>query len=87
MAQGFALAQRLLADALALDVVPDKLVRIQLGGVAGEKVQLQASFPGLHIAEDGLSDVRGMLPEPETPGACGRARNAELSSGLVFLRS
>ena len=37
-AQGFTMAQWRLADALALEVVPDKLVGVQLGGVAWQKV-------------------------------------------------
>ena len=56
-AQRLAFAQRLLTDALAFEVVPDELVGVEFGGVAGEKVQLQAPAQPLHVVGDDLGAV------------------------------
>jgi hypothetical protein len=59
------LLQRCLADALALQVVPDKLVGVQLGRVARQKVQLKAPLETLDILRHGLGDVRRVAVEDE----------------------
>ena len=41
-AKRFVFAQRFLADALALEVIPDELIRVQLGRIAWQEMQLQA---------------------------------------------
>ena len=57
------MAQGLLADALALEVIPDELVGIELGGVAGQEVQLQSAFQALDVLSDDLRYVGGVAVE------------------------
>src|SRR5713226_2763432 len=64
----FISAQRGLADALALEVIPDELVRVQLGRIAGQKMQLQAPSETLDILRHHLGNVRGVAVEDEKHG-------------------
>src|SRR5678809_1212384 len=59
-AKRFVSAQRLFADALALEVVPDELIGVQLGRIAWQEMQLQAPLETLNILRHGLGDVCGV---------------------------
>src|SRR5713101_8684121 len=68
-AERFVLPQRRLADALALEVIPDELVGVQLGRVARQKMQLEATRETLDVLRDHRGDVRGVAVEDEEHGA------------------
>src|SRR5206468_1851448 len=54
-----------LADALALEVVPDELVGVQFRRIAGQEVQFQTTGEPLNILRDHFGDVRGVAVENE----------------------
>ena len=63
--EGFVAPQRSLADALALEGVPDELVGVQLEGVARQEVELEATGETLDIRRDDRGAVRGVAVEDE----------------------
>ncbi len=71
----FVSPQRGLAYALALEVVPDELVGVQLGRVARQEVQLQATGEALDVLRDRVGNVRGMAIEDEEHGALALSRS------------
>src|SRR5258705_13551727 len=68
-AKRFVSAQWGLADALALEVVPDELVGVQLGRIARQEMQFQSPGQLLDVLGDHLSDVGGMAIEDQEHGA------------------
>src|SRR6266508_446881 len=68
-AERFVLPQRGLADALALEVIPHELVGVQLGRVARQEMQLEATRETLDVLRDHFGDVRGVRVEDEEHGA------------------
>src|SRR6266849_3530712 len=75
-AERFVLPQRGLADALALEVIPDELVGVQLGRVARQEMQFEASREALDVLRNHLGDVRGVAVEDEKHGALSTAQMA-----------
>ena len=59
-AERFVSPQRGLAHALALEVVPDEFVGVQLGRVARQEMQFEATRETLDVLRDHLGDVRGV---------------------------
>src|SRR5260370_4757050 len=69
----FVLPQWGLDDALALEVVPDELVGVQLGCVARQEMQFEAPREALDVLRNLLGDVRGVAVEDEKHGALSTA--------------
>src|ERR1700746_326000 len=69
----FVSAKRLFADALPLEMVPDKLIRVQLGRIAWQEMQLQAPLETLNILRHGLGDVRRVAVEDQEHGTLAAA--------------
>src|SRR5437899_3424073 len=72
-AERFVSPQRGLAHALALEVVPDEFVGVQLGRVARQEMQFEATRETLDVLRDHLGDVRGVAVEDEEHGALATA--------------
>jgi hypothetical protein len=68
-AEGFVLPQRGLADALALEVIPDELVGVQLGRVARQEMQFEAPREALDVLRDDFGNMRGVAVEDQEHGA------------------
>src|SRR2546425_4932360 len=64
-AKRFVLPQRGLADALALEMIPDELIGVQLGRVARQEMQLEATSEPLDVLRDHVGDVGGVAVEDE----------------------
>ncbi len=71
--EGLVSAQRRLADALAFEVVPDKLIGIQLWRIARQEMQFQATGEPLDVLRDQRRTVRGVAVEDQKHGALAAA--------------
>src|SRR5437899_1202858 len=67
-AERFIAPQRGLADALTLEVIPDELVGVQLGRVARQEMQFEATGEPLDVLGDHLGDMRGVAIEDQEHG-------------------
>src|SRR5258707_9167506 len=82
-AERFVLPQRGLADALELEVIPDELVGVQLGRVARQEMQFEASREALDVLRNHLGDVRGVAVEDEKHGALSTAHDVLLQLDVL----